>query len=417
MAINVGRLMSGVGVIIDDALDPKSEDTNNDIFKIIKQINNKNIPYCTYYKLPNINYINHFRGVSFILLDWDLTDKSETDTEQGVKMPDTLDRSNIELNIEFLKKIQSTCFVPVFIFSAYNTDTIINELEEANIYNSTKPNFILIKSKSEIKGSGQLFSAIETWLKETPSIYVLKEWESVYYEAKNKLFWNFFEISPEWPKVLWQAFKDDSVNMSLELGELITRNIHSRARSFKFETSILEADINSVLKKDIIHVMEGERFIKAEQLNKNEINTGDIFKEAVGDGIEHKYWLNIRPQCDLVPRGENKIGSIKLYLIEGEVIDYPNTKTQFKNIFNESGGNFKEQVSDAILFPVDGKIIKFSFKEHQIKSFGGLKSKRIGKLLPPYITRVQQRYALYLHREGMPRTPVQAVYNNGGSRD
>lgn len=395
--------MSGVGVIIDDALNPESGDTTNDIFKIIKQIKNKNIPYCTYHELPNINDINCFRGVSFILLDWDLTERSDTNTEQGVKIPDTLDRSNIELNIEFLKKIQSTCFVPVFIFSALNIDTIISKLEEANIYNSTKPNFILIKSKSEIKKSGQLFSAIETWLKKTPSIYVLKEWESVYYEAKNKLFWNFFEISPEWPKVLWQAYKDDSANMSLELGELITRNIHSRARSFKFETNILEANINSVPKEDIRHVMEGERFIAEKYINKDEIHTGDIYKKG------GKYYLNIRPQCDCIHRNNEKIDDIELYCLEGSKI----TKRNVIKFFDKDFGMFREKDNNCIIFPIDtGTAIDFRFKKIKIFQYKDLKDKRLGRLMPPYITKVQQKYSNYLHRPGLSRMPIEAIKEN-----
>lgn len=30
---------------------------------------------------------------------------------------------------------------------------------------------------------------------------------------------------------------------------------------------------------------------------------------------------------------------------------------------------------------------------------------RVGRLLPPFVTRVQQRYASYLQRPGMPRIP------------
>jgi hypothetical protein len=34
-----------------------------------------------------------------------------------------------------------------------------------------------------------------------------------------------------------------------------------------------------------------------------------------------------------------------------------------------------------------------------------LKDKRIGRLLPPYITRIQQLFGLYFQRIGLPRTP------------
>ena len=41
--------------------------------------------------------------------------------------------------------------------------------------------------------------------------------------------------------------------------------------------------------------------------------------------------------------------------------------------------------------------------------WNNIKDNRIGRLLPPYITRVQQKYAHYLQRQGLPRIPKQAI--------
>ena len=72
--------------------------------------------------------------------------------------------------------------------------------------------------------------------------------------------------------------------------------------------------------------------------------------------------------------------------------------------------------SNAIVFCIDDqKTIDFRFKNLELKEFSELKDNRIGRLLPPYITLIQQRYALYLQRQGLPRIPEEAVKENNES--
>jgi hypothetical protein len=55
------------------------------------------------------------------------------------------------------------------------------------------------------------------------------------------------------------------------------------------------------------------------------------------------------------------------------------------------------------------KTYRYEFKNLTIKKWSEIKSSRIGRLLPPHITRIQQRYALYMQRQGLPRTPEKAI--------
>ena len=43
--------------------------------------------------------------------------------------------------------------------------------------------------------------------------------------------------------------------------------------------------------------------------------------------------------------------------------------------------------------------------------YSKVKAGREGRLLHPYVTRVQQRYALYARRQALPRIPEAAVQN------
>ena len=53
--------------------------------------------------------------------------------------------------------------------------------------------------------------------------------------------------------------------------------------------------------------------------------------------------------------------------------------------------------------------MRFDFRRFHVKQFSEVKDLRIGRLLHPYLTRIQQRYALYLQRQGLPRIPEKAV--------
>lgn len=116
-------------------------------------------------------------------------------------------------------------------------------------------------------------------------------------------------------------------------------------------------------------------------------------------------YLNIRPACDTISRDGN---DIILYLLTGDKL----TPKQEKVIYNKKYGNFYEQHNQAIVMSIQGAMYNFKFKDLELKEWSSLKDKRIGRLLPPFITSIQQRYALYLQRQGLPRIP-KMVFNSG----
>ena len=68
-------------------------------------------------------------------------------------------------------------------------------------------------------------------------------------------------------------------------------------------------------------------------------------------------------------------------------------------------GEILEKKPEAILACVDnGKIIKFRM-DLVIRKFREIKDKRIGRVLPPYITRIQQKCSQYIVREGTMPIP------------
>ena len=385
--MDIKNLMSGIGVAIDDAFGPSNLAENDDkIFKLVKGLETEwQIPFYINHEIPSDDVCKNFlQSASFILLDWKLWPSNASN----------LEKDGIENNKRFLKRAKEY-FVPVFIFTNENPEDIINAISPLDFYDEKNPrkNFIFVKSKSEMLD--EFSSPIRDWLKENASVYTLKTWEQAFYEAKRNLFSAMYERTPDWPKVFWKAYKDDSVDPSSSMVNLINNNMLARMETRIFENEVLGKKPYAIDNTDIKSVLGGASFIPVEKL-ADDLKGGDIFKK---DG---KYFINIRADCDCIPRKKGQI--INLFCIEGKFINSRQTKKLHE------GGHFNERIWQSIVFGVDqGKSIEFDFRNFTQKPFEEMKDKRIGRLIHPYITRIQQRYAFYSQRQGLPRIPEEAI--------
>jgi hypothetical protein len=182
------------------------------------------------------------------------------------------------------------------------------------------------------------------------------------------------------------------------MSEILFENLKTRILPIDFDTSILSVPATATITPDEMNqVLEGQRFRKH---NLDMIFTGDIFLK------DSKYYINVRPQCDCISRKEGEaIDNVRLYLIEGkEIIADKLTKKQKSKLIDDG------EISKFITFPINrGKIIQFDFEEFAIVEFKDWKQYRIGTLLPPFITRLIQKYAAYMQRQGLPRIPEEAM--------
>ena len=392
------ELFKGIAVVIDDQV----HDTRATISEIIKQIKKHHIPLIKYTDLPEETETLHFRSLSFLLLDWRLNGLEPQETMDGIQLPSGLEKSKIEKNIKFIQILRKFCFCPIFIFTNEDADSIKSILIKKRLYQEGKPNHIFVKSKADLLAEGSVKKEIEQWLEANPTVYVLKKWETQYKKSKAGLFNDFFNMSPSWPTIMWKNFYDDRVNQAQELGELISRNLTTRMSPFDFDKRFIEQCNCAVSPDELNKVLEGERFIKKDQLNCDDIGTGDVFK------LSGKYYINIRASCDLIPdrsKTNSSQDDINLYLIKGNNLTQPKKQ----ELYSKKYGNFQENDNNSIVFPLDNKAIDFRFKDLTIKNWAELKDKRIGRLLPPHITKIQHKYALYIKRQGLPRIPSEAI--------
>lgn len=387
------NLFKGIGMVVDDQVNSGKDKAIDGIVKYLE--NDNHLPLVKYEDLPdNIESIC-FSSLSFLLLDWELNTLVNVD-DSPIPIA-TLKAQNARDNVDFIKQVVAKVVIPIFIFSNEDVNSIKNTLSQNHIIDDDEKSPIFILNKSELFDNEKkciMFDKVNEWLKKTPLIYVTQKWKTAYLEAINGMALDMREASPFWPNLLWTCYKDDGVNPSEEISSLINQNALSRIQPVEFDEGILS--IKKTCDEHLLkNLLERQCFMRNEYLGDLS-STGDIYK------WHQEYFLNIRPSCDCVGRdGKNKI-----YLIKGDKVK---DKEIQNGLFNEKYGNFNEQSNFVIVGPICGFFIRFKFKDFLIEDYDKKKEKRIGRLLPPFITRVTQKYGLYIHRQGLPRLPKEVI--------
>ena len=393
------ELISGIGIVIDDKIFDAGEDQ---IKKIIEKLEEEHISFVKYTKLPIEEQRGNLYGASFVILDWELWSGEEV----GAPGATTMKEHAKEENAEFIKCMKNDYFCPVFIFSNASKDEIEDFLKSKSVDMS----MVFVKPKSELVSEGlDVLDEVTKWFKENPDVYVLKKWERNYRKAKSSLFKEFSEISSRWTEILWETYGDDGVDASEELHKFILKNVETRCALPIFNQSIImkdeQEDQGTQVDENVMQkVLEGQYFVKNEYLNSNQVMTGDIFE--AGD----EFFINIRPACDCIVRGDNTADTKPtVYLLKGEILPYKDAKKQYEKKY----GLIRMKDISEITLPIRVKgeegtfeFIEWHFKNIYQKEYDDtLKQQRIGRLLSPYIDRLQQRHSLHIQRQGMPRIP------------
>lgn len=383
------ELCKGVALVIDDNFD-KGDDAINAIVANIKE---KGIPVVGYDNLPAAQKVlDNLLSINFAIIDWQMFEPLEL--LEGVQLGSGAQQVHENEVCDFIKKLKSICFSPIFIFTNEDKETIIGKLVEKGIYLEEGRNFIFVKNKRDLTGA-LLFEEIGKWIDGNPSMYLLKKWEQSFSKAKNIVFLELYDNSNGlWPQILWDNFEKESEDAGQGLNDTIFRLI------------ISETDINDINKAKIITSETAEsketkdlfRRIMYQMKDLKGIKPGDIFK----DGSD--YYLNIRPECDTVEGRWDK----QVHLIKGKTIANEELVKLRASQYEEKNG-LNEKVNQCFVYLIgDDDVIQFQFKKLTIQKYNGdLKRKRICRLLPPYITKIQQKYSAYVGRFGIPRFPLE----------
>ena len=434
--MDVGKLFQGIAVIIDDEI----SNPTSSISSIKEIIQSKNIPVAVYSEIPRQEVIPSLSNASFVILDWDYTNSElAVNVDERLSIPTELKAEQDKNLIQFIDGLHRLVFVPLFIFTSKSVDSIKETLRDAGLWNDGKENRIFIKQKNDISTEDQLFGAIEGWIKAMPSVYVLKEWEKNIFKSKDAMFLELYRYSPNWVKIIWDMLKEDSIENHSEFGEFVTRTLNNRIGPYRFDEDIIGAE-KEISPEELRCVVEGERYL-AYDTQPKQAYTGDLYKDG------SKYYLNIRAQCDLSRMDDHGEYNPLLYCIKGKKLqskdiitddirltteeelifgaskrfsldemreickdetriqDFNRNFTKHRNSIFFRKGAFLERNDKVIVGCVAGEqALQFDL-DICIKSFIDEKDKRIGRILPPYITRIQQKCAQNMIREGVIPIP------------
>jgi hypothetical protein len=438
--VDIKRLFEGIAVIIDDEINEE----NSSIMQIKRIIENKNIPVLAYNELPKLAMIPSLAKASFIILDWDYSSSADMVTaDERVMIPDAYRNEQENALLAFIQQLLQQTFMPVFIFTFKPLEDVTNKLRERELWSRDKPNRIFVQQKSKVSSEDHLFVEIQNWMKEMPSVYVLKEWEGIISLAKTAMFSEMFGYSPQWATVLWDMLKTDSIENHREFGDFISRSLLARISGYAFDEDVIVSQ-QPPSREELRIIAQGERYIRYES-QPEQAYAGDLFK------IGGKYCLNIRAQCDLSRSASGATYNPTLYCIIGEKLRSKDIVTEDIRFTSEGElvfgngkkytldqmrdmltdvdalgkmnglfarqrntiffrhGTFLERTDNVIVGCIaDEEAIQFGLEIINV-NFAENKDKRIGRVLPPYIERVQQKCAHYMIREGTMPIP-HAVY-------
>lgn len=394
-------LLTGIAVVIDDALsvgvdvEKASAGVPDRIVEIVAWFESEwDFPFVKLAKMPEPSvWSNLLDSASFVLLDWKLWAKDAGEAEK---------QRNIAESIEFLRLARDR-LVPVFIFTNEERDDVVYALPD-DVYDEegAGQSFVLVERKQDLWSDGSFDTArLDEWVRQNASVYALKVWNRVVGSAKNELFAAMCKRSIDWPRVFWRTYKEDRAEPSASLTNLISDSLRGRMRMDAFEEAHLGGEQGKVSDEELRGLIGETSFRKVGVLPNDEVRSGDLFASEEKD----RYWLNLRPDCDCIPRDGSDVGEVELYCVRGKRLKPGQLRSLFKN------GHFEERVSQSVVFAVlDGaRSILFDFGEFRVWKYSDIKGRRIGRLLHPYITRVQQRYGLFVQRQALPRVPDSAV--------
>lgn len=381
----------GIAVVIDDEVHAEAE-----IRVIVKAIEDAGGHVVKMTELPQSD-LDNFAGAAFFVLDWNLTGLGH-----GVAIPEALAAAHLADKIAFLIKLREARHAPVFIFTNEKPEDVKAALDEHLPGGSSN---ILIKQKTEV--GANVYEVLNAWARDLPSVMALKSWERANNKAVNSVFRDLHDKDPFWPVFFWKTFKEDAVVPADELGRLITRLVASRMHPPVIDLAGFLHRLDEQFEGNpqgyataLMAVLEGERFLRKERLDPNSFTTGDVFVEVNQQG-KTTYLLNVRAECDCIKRENGSAGH--MYLLTGE--------EDSEMLYGADRGNglVPERDTEAVVVAMcDGKHIRFKFKPNlKVKEWSNAyRDKRIGRLLPPFLTRLLERYAAYLQRPGIPRVPA-----------
>lgn len=390
-------MLEGSVIYIDDEWNKDGSTAG----RFYKQLWESGRPMRAYNSLPPDGHLDHWDGLSMVILDWNLL---ESDTR--VEGASELQESAREEILNFLTTLLKRYFCPVFIVSASDKAGIEAILRDAEVFptDALGPR-VRVVHKHDV--SNQLLPALEEEVAKDPVLSALAVWEREYQRAKNEMFIDFSKMSAHWPAYIVDLTEGEGADAAYELVETLNANLRHRMNPVAFDLERLRVNEGSANPSTLRRVTRARTMLRPEVLNERMVYPGDLFRFPNSKSGE--IWMNISPVCQTIVRPLGSSGkegtaqparsAIRLHLIRGELAgEIPLSRRKFSDLRRRGDGP-----NGAVIHAlIDECPYYFEFGRARIRKWEKLKDSRIGRVLPPYITRLQQKHAAYIQSEGLP---------------
>lgn len=403
--------VDGVAVVFDD----EARTDGSVAKKFIDDLRNADFPVVDYIEPPSEKprLIKNLYGAAFIVLDWKFLKINEIAENDGWKESQPMEArvslpgaselagSIDEEGVESLKMLLGNTYCSIFIVTQESVEDIESKLQEAGILkNGVHPRILLCRKSELLADSNKFWAKMSEWLLNSPPIFTLKTLERAVRQAKHELF-SSMEIHPEWPSVLWRTYDHDGENASVELARFLSKQIVQRTI---YKCKFSELPKRKLSKEACEHVgaiISSDRYLKFPGKSVEPYVAGDVFE------IDGCFYVNVRASCDTI-----RANPADLYLLPCyDVDDVPPDYCDKRFVLHMQGGQLARWDKSFVMpYSIEGKTVEVDLSKLKIVSIGEAdKSKRIGRLLPPFLTRLQQMFASFVVREGLPATPPQLL--------
>ena len=158
----------------------------------------------------------------------------------------------------------------------------------------------------------------------------------------------------------------------------------------------IDKDAVTPTQEEVLGIMRGQFFLEK---GSETSMVGDFYKKKSGE-----FYMNIRPTCDCVEGREKSDGLI--YLLRCSRLG----DSQVAKLYLPHDGHFSETISCAVVGPLfENKFYRIEFSKVEVKEYEEWKVKKVGRILPPVINHITERYGLYVQRQALPRIPQEIV--------
>ncbi len=389
---------NSIAMMIDDEVDVLASQANT----LKKDFETRGVKFITFKDIPGKEFLASFDAISFIIIDWKL--HSDYSIDKGnLIWGSELIREEEERVLDLLGVLLDLYFVPIFIFTKEDTNYIVNQIEEReNLKKCLESNQLIVEDKSslDISKIEELFKA---WCSNNPAAYALKQLDKSLLKAKSKLLNALSTYDNQWPLIVYNTLKEDAaVDADREFNDFLSDLLMGYLEPITLDDEIMSKEISCLDRDNLISLYDKAKFIPyTDKVISTSSYTGDVYVLDDNDNRSGDVFLiNITATCDLRKH--------KMIFLVGKPIKIEG------NLYSKKTGVIEKKTHALISAFCNYECVEFKFDSFFVMSiddsgdfieYEGERYKRIGRLLYPYVSNIQERFSHYICRKGTIRHP------------